>query len=45
MDYGEAEEPSLYWPKDKHGETLCYIRDPDGCIIEVAQNKLGFAYG
>jgi catechol 2,3-dioxygenase-like lactoylglutathione lyase family enzyme len=32
-------------PKDKHGETLCYIRDPDGYIIEVAQNKPGFAYG
>ena len=32
-------------PKDKYGETLCYIRDPDGYIIEVAQNKPGFAYG
>jgi catechol 2,3-dioxygenase-like lactoylglutathione lyase family enzyme len=32
-------------PKDKYGETLCYIRDPDGYIIEVAQNSPGFAYG
>jgi hypothetical protein len=32
-------------PKDKYGETLCYIRDPDGYMIEVAQNKPGFAYG
>ena len=32
-------------PKDKYGETLCYIRDPDGYIIEVAQNKPGFAFG
>ena len=31
--------------KDKYGETLCYIRDPDGYIIKVAQNKPGFAYG
>jgi catechol 2,3-dioxygenase-like lactoylglutathione lyase family enzyme len=32
-------------PKDNYGETFCYIRDPDGYIIEVAQNKPGFAYG
>jgi len=32
-------------PKDHYGETLCYIRDPDGYIIEVAQNKPGFTYG
>jgi predicted enzyme related to lactoylglutathione lyase len=32
-------------PKDKYGERLCYIRDPDGYIIEVAQNDPGFAYG
>jgi catechol 2,3-dioxygenase-like lactoylglutathione lyase family enzyme len=32
-------------PKDKYGETLCYVRDPDRYIIEVAQNKPGFAYG
>lgn len=32
-------------PKDKLVETCCYIRDPDGYIIEVAQNKPGFAYG
>ncbi len=29
-------------PKDKHGETRCYIRDPDGYIIEVGQSKPGF---
>jgi catechol 2,3-dioxygenase-like lactoylglutathione lyase family enzyme len=32
-------------PKDKYGETRCYIRDPDGYIIEVGQSKAGFAYG
>ena len=26
-------------PKDKYGETRCYIRDPDGYIIEVGQSK------
>jgi hypothetical protein len=25
-------------PKDKPGETLCYMRDPDGYIIEVGQS-------
>ena len=32
-------------PKDTDGETYCYIRDPDGYIIEVGQSKPGFAYG
>jgi catechol 2,3-dioxygenase-like lactoylglutathione lyase family enzyme len=32
-------------PKDKYGETRCYIRDPDGYIIEVGQSKPGVAYG
>ena len=32
-------------PKDKYGETRCYIRDPDGYIIEVGQSQPGFAYG
>ena len=32
-------------PKDKYGETRCYIRDPDGYIIEVGQAKPGFTYG
>jgi predicted enzyme related to lactoylglutathione lyase len=32
-------------PKDKYGETRCYIRDPDGYIIEVGQSKVGVAYG
>jgi catechol 2,3-dioxygenase-like lactoylglutathione lyase family enzyme len=32
-------------PKDKYGETLCYMRDPDGYIIEVGQSKPGFTYG
>ena len=26
-------------PKDKVGETRCYIRDPDGYIIEVGESK------
>jgi len=32
-------------PKPKYGETRCYIRDPDGYIIEVGQSNLGVAYG
>ncbi len=32
-------------PIEKYGETRCYIRDPDGYIIEVGQSKSGFAYG
>ena len=28
-------------PKDKSGETRCYIRDPDGYIIEVGESKPG----
>jgi predicted enzyme related to lactoylglutathione lyase len=32
-------------PKDKYGETRCYIRDPDGYIIEVWQSKPDFTYG
>jgi catechol 2,3-dioxygenase-like lactoylglutathione lyase family enzyme len=29
-------------PIEKYGETRCYIRDPDGYIIEVGQNIPGF---
>jgi catechol 2,3-dioxygenase-like lactoylglutathione lyase family enzyme len=32
-------------PKDKYGETRCYIRDPDGYIIEVGQSKPDVAFG
>ena len=32
-------------PLDKYGEWRCYIRDPDGYIIEVGQSKAGIAYG
>lgn len=32
-------------PKEKQGETRCYIRDPDGYIIEVGQSKPGVTYG
>jgi putative intracellular protease/amidase/catechol 2,3-dioxygenase-like lactoylglutathione lyase family enzyme len=32
-------------PLDKYGETRCYIRDPDGYIIEVGQSKPEFKYG
>ena len=32
-------------PKEKYGETRCYIRDPDGYVIEVGQSKAGVAYG
>jgi predicted enzyme related to lactoylglutathione lyase len=32
-------------PMDHYGETCCYMRDPDGYIIEVGQSKQGVAYG
>jgi hypothetical protein len=32
-------------PKYKYGDTRCYIRDPDGYIIEVGQSKPEFTYG
>ena len=32
-------------PKEKYGETRCYIRDPDGYIIEVGQSRPDFTYG
>src|SRR5215472_13554247 len=32
-------------PIDKYGEIRCYIRDPDGYIIEVGQSTDGFKYG
>jgi hypothetical protein len=31
--------------KDKYGETRCYIRDPDGYLIEVGQSNADFTYG
>ena len=32
-------------PREKYGEICCYIRDPDGYIIEVGQSNPGVAYG
>ena len=32
-------------PKPKYGETRCYIRDPDGYIIEVGQTNSDVTYG
>lgn len=32
-------------PKKKYGETRCYIRDPDGYLIEVGQSNPDVAYG
>ncbi|HTV74320.1 MAG TPA: VOC family protein [Candidatus Acidoferrales bacterium] len=32
-------------PMEKVGETCCYLRDPDGYLIEVGQSKPGFTYG
>lgn len=32
-------------PMDKYGETRCYVRDPDGYLIEVGQSKPGVTYG
>jgi len=31
--------------KPKYGETRCYIRDPDGYMIEAGQSNPGVAYG
>ena len=43
---GKVEEPMFITePKDKYGETRCYIRDPDGYVIEVGQSKPEFTYG
>ena len=39
MSYGKVEEPNFITePIPKYGETRCYIRDPDGYIIEVGQS-------
>jgi catechol 2,3-dioxygenase-like lactoylglutathione lyase family enzyme len=32
-------------PLEKYGETRCYIRDPDGYIIEVGESKPEVTYG
>ena len=32
-------------PLEKYGETRCYMRDPDGYIIEIGQSSPGVAYG
>lgn len=32
-------------PMEKYGETRCYIRDPDGYIIEVGQSRPEVVYG
>jgi predicted enzyme related to lactoylglutathione lyase len=32
-------------PLDKYGEWRCYIRDPNGYIIEVGESKPEFRYG
>jgi predicted enzyme related to lactoylglutathione lyase len=32
-------------PRDKYGEMCCYIRDPDGYIIEVGQSNPDVPYG
>jgi hypothetical protein len=31
--------------REQYGETRCYLRDPDGYLIEVGESKPGFAYG
>jgi predicted enzyme related to lactoylglutathione lyase len=43
--WGERGAEFITEPKDKYGETRCYIRDPDGYIIEVGQSKPEFTYG
>jgi catechol 2,3-dioxygenase-like lactoylglutathione lyase family enzyme len=32
-------------PKDKYGETRCYVRDPDGYVIEIGQSKSAIPFG
>ncbi|MBZ9766599.1 VOC family protein [Mesorhizobium sp. CA6] len=32
-------------PMEKYGETRCYIRNPDGYIIEVGQSEPGVVFG
>jgi catechol 2,3-dioxygenase-like lactoylglutathione lyase family enzyme len=32
-------------PRDHYGELLCYMRDPDGYLIEVGQSKPDVIYG
>ncbi len=32
-------------PQDGDVELYCYMRDPDGYLIEIGQSKPGFAYG
>ena len=32
-------------PRDKYGELFCYMRDPDGYLIEVGQSKPEVPYG
>ena len=32
-------------PTEKYGEMLCYMRDPDGYLIEAGQSKPDFQYG
>jgi hypothetical protein len=39
IDYGKVEESSSSpSPSKKYGEIRCYIRGPDGYIIEVGQS-------
>ena len=37
MNYGRAGTKFITAPIPQYGETRCYIRDPDGYIIEVGQ--------
>jgi hypothetical protein len=38
---GKEEEPNSLEPKDHGLEIRCYMRDPDGYIIEVGQTTGG----
>ena len=44
-EWGSRGAEFITEPKDKYGEWRCYIRDPDGYIIEVGQSKPEFRYG
>ena len=38
LTVADIERSARYYEIPKHGETRCYIRDPDGYIIEVGQS-------
>ena len=37
-DWSAAGAPFLTPPQDRGGEIRCYVRDPDGYLIEIGQS-------